>query len=200
MRLNCLKTAIGAVAIIAQFSFTTGVGEGNTSKTQRLINHAKWQATQEVTYDGSYRKIDYPNGDVPANIGVCTDVVIRAYRAIGIDLQLFIHEDMLLNKSIYDKKRKTNRLDRSIDHRRCPNIRTFLDRQGADLPVTKNGSDYLPGDLVFWDIAAGHVGIVIDQKVENTNRYYVVHNIGWGPYVSDFLFAADIVDHYRWYP
>jgi len=179
-------------------AFTTA--PETVSKTQTVIDHAKWQSTQDVTYDGSWRKIGYPNGDVPANIGVCTDVIIRAYRSIDVDLQVLVHEDMLANKSIYDQRRYTPKLDHNIDHRRCPNLQTYFTRQGAKLPVTKKGSDYLPGDIVFWDVAAGHVGLVVDVQVKGTSRYKVVHNIGGGPQMEDFLFGATIVDHYRWNP
>ena len=187
---------VGLSIFLASFSITPEV----KSKTQQVIDHALWQSEQYVTYDGSYRKIDYPNGDVPADIGVCTDVIIRAYRAIDIDLQVLIHEDMVKNKTVYDKRRRTAKLDRSIDHRRCPNMRTFFERQGAKQAVTNNGKDYLPGDIVFWDVAAGHVGIVVNEKVGDANRYMVVHNIGSGPQLDDFLFGARIVDHFRWYP
>ena len=191
-----------SLIVIVSFVWSsfTSVPEKPQSNKQTVIDHAIWQTSQEVTYDGSYRRIDYPNGDVPENIGVCTDVIIRAYRSINIDLQVLIHEDMVKNKSIYQKRRTTKTLDRSIDHRRCPNMRTFLERQGARVTVTRNGSDYEPGDIVFWDIAAGHVGMVVDTKVAGTDRYEVVHNIGWGPYQNDFLFEAEIVDHFRWWP
>ena len=194
----CSSTLL--LLFISSVNTFAGPGTEETNRKQTVIDHAKWQSTQDVTYDGSYRGIDYPNGDVPANIGVCTDVIIRGYRSIGIDLQQLIHEDMVKNKAVYQRLRKTPKLDKSIDHRRCPNIRTFLKRQGATQPISSNESDYLPGDIVFWDIAAGHVGIVIDELVEGTNRYKIVHNIGWGPYISDFLFEATIVDHYRWFP
>jgi uncharacterized protein YijF (DUF1287 family) len=167
---------------------------------QKVIAHAKWQTTQYVTYDGSYRRIPYPNGDVPANIGVCTDVIIRAYRAVGIDLQQLVHEDMVSNKAIYDKRRNTDKHDASIDHRRCPNLQTYFTRQNAKVEITENENDYKPGDVVFWNIAAGHVGMVVDEIVPGTNRYKVVHNIGGGPQLDDFLFGAIINGHYRWFP
>jgi uncharacterized protein YijF (DUF1287 family) len=170
------------------------------TKIDKVIAHAVWQTTQKVTYNGSYFKISYPNGDVPANIGVCTDVIIRAYRSIGVDLQQLIHEDMLANKDVYDKRRFSKIVDSNIDHRRVPNLQTFFTRQGSKLPISQKGSDYKPGDIVFWDIAAGHVGIVIDEKVPGTDRYYIVHNICCGPQKEDFLFSAKIVDHYRWIP
>lgn len=165
---------------------------------QKVIDKAKWQTTQQVKYDGRYYQIPYPNGDVPANIGVCTDVIIRAYRAIGKDLQKLVHEDMLINKAEYDKRKfYKKKVDSNIDHRRTFNLRTYFTRQGASKPIDGN---YLPGDIVFWDIAAGHVGIVVDVKVPGTNRYYVVHNICCGPQMEDFLFSAKIIDHYRWNP
>ena len=173
------------------------VGFTPTQK-QQIINHAKWQSTQNVTYDGRYISIAYPNGDVPPTIGVCTDVIIRAYRAIYIDLQQLIHEDMLLAHKTYNKRYFTKNIDKNIDHRRTQNIQTFLHRKKTAIPITNNSADYKPGDLVFWDIANGHVGIVIDKKVPNTNRYYMVHNIGNGPEIEDFLFKATIVDHFRW--
>lgn len=167
---------------------------------QKVINHAKWQTTQHVTYDGKYVQIDYPNGDVPATIGVCTDVIVRAYRSINKDLQKLIHEDMMVNKSVYDKRRYSKKIDSNIDHRRTQNIQTYLTRQGAKKPITKDEKDYLPGDIVFWDVAYGHVGIVVDKLVPGTSRYYVVHNICCGPKMEDFLFSSKIVDHYRWQP
>jgi uncharacterized protein len=197
------KRSIFGLAIIVftgLLSFTFYQDKSIPKTVQKVIDHAKWQSTQDVTYDGGYRRIDYPNGDVPANIGVCTDVIIRAYRAIDIDLQKLIHEDMVSHKASYDKRRKTKNLDKSIDHRRVPNMRTFFERKGAKLSISKKGSDYAPGDLVFWDVAAGHTGIVVDVKVAGTHRYKVVHNIGGGPQLEDFLFGAKIVDHYRWYP
>lgn len=167
-----------------------------TERTQKVINHAKWQSTQHVTYDGRYRQITYPGGDVPPEFGVCTDVIIRAYRSIQIDLQKLIHEDIINNPSSYN----VSKVDANIDHRRVPNMKRFLKRQGAQLPVGNKDTDYQPGDVVFWDVAAGHVGIVTDVKVPGTNRYKVVHNIGAGPELEDFLFSVTIVDHYRWNP
>ena len=167
-----------------------------TERMQKVIDHAKWQSTQQVTYDGKYRQISYPGGDVPANVGVCTDVIIRAYRAIDVDLQKLIHEDILASPSTYT----LDKVDANIDHRRVPNMRKFLKRKNAQEVVTNVGADYQPGDVVFWDVAAGHVGMVTDVKVPGTDRYKVVHNIGAGPELEDFLFRARVVDHYRWNP
>lgn len=186
-----MKKILLGILVVVLLAFTS-------QQKQKVIAHAVWQTTQEVTYDGRYISMSYPNGDVPANIGVCTDVVIRAYRAIDIDLQKLIHEDMLVARVIYNKKYYTKKIDKNIDHRRTQNMQTFLKRKGTSVVITKNATDYQPGDLVFWDIANGHVGIVIDKKVPNTNRYYMVHNIGGGPEIEDFLFNAKIVDHFRW--
>ena len=164
------------------------------------MDHAKWQVTQDVTYDGSYRQIDYPNGDVPAYIGVCTDVVIRAYRAIGIDMQVLIHEDLKTDLSYYypiHSKRGTAIVDANIDHRRVHIIRKFLDK---NYPESKLGStdEYKPGDIIIWD--NWHIGILIDEKVPGTDRYYGIHNVGAGPEKSDFYYDDDNLDHYRWKP
>lgn len=171
--------------IIMLISFTSF---GQISK---VIEHAKWQTTQDVIYDPSYVSIDYPGGDVPANTGVCSDVIVRAFRAINKDLQVLIHEDMKANMSYY-KVTKTNK---NIDHRRCKNLIKYFKRHNLTLPIN---SEYKPGDIVFWDIAVGHVGIVSDKKVPGTNRYYIIHNICCGPREEDFLFESKIVLHVRW--
>lgn len=171
-----------------------------TGTFQEIVDHAKWQTTQDVTYDGSYVKLDYPNGDVASDKGVCTDVIVRAYRAVGIDLQQLIHEDMVYDLKAYNRLYQTEYIDKSIDHRRTQNIQSFLTRQGAKQPVTQVGSDYHPGDIVFWKTYTGHVGIVIDEKVPGTNRHYIVHNNGRGPVKQDYLFRLAIIDHYRWDP
>ncbi len=160
---------------------------------KKIVDHAIWQTTQETWYNPAYVKIDYPWGDVDMSIGVCTDVIIRAFRADSLDLQKEIHEDILKYPSNYNLKV----VDRNIDHRRCKNIRNYIKRHNGTIPVTKNAKDYLPGDLVFWDCGLEHVGIVTDQKVEGTDRYYVVHNIGRGPQIEDYLFLAPIIYHGR---
>ena len=158
------------------------------------------QTKTKITYDPSYFSIPYPNGDVDPSIGVCTDVVIRAYRKLGYDLQKLIHEDMKKAHAVYNKRRMTKILDTNIDHRRTPNMETYFTRQGAKQTVTENPADYLPGDIVFWDVATGHVGIVVDEKVPGTDRNYIVHNICCGVQKEDFLFGSKIVGHYRWNP
>lgn len=171
------------------------------SNTRKLVEAAIQQTHKRVTYDGSYFVIPYPNGDVPDSLGVCTDVIIRAYRKVGYDLQKLIHEDMKRAFSIYNARRHSDRIDANIDHRRTPNMEVFFTRFGKKLTITDSAKDYLPGDIVFWDVSAGHVGIVTNQRsTEDTSRFLIVHNIGSGPRLQDYLFDAKITGHYRYTP
>jgi len=168
----------------------------------RVIEGAKKQVGVTVGYDGSYRRIGYPNGDVPRETGVCTDVIIRAYRHIGVDLQKLVHEDMKTHFAAYPKNWGLRRPDTNIDHRRVPNLATFFTRRGAKLSVTRKGADYRPGDIVTWRLSSGvpHIGLVSDVRAPNTDRYLVVHNIGGGAQIEDVLFAYALTGHYRWAP
>ncbi len=165
-----------------------------------LPGAARLQTRVPVTYDGTYLRIPYPMGDVPANRGVCTDVVIRAYRAIGIDLQVLVHEDMLSNFSSYPKLWGMSKPDTSIDHRRVPNLQKFLDRAGARMAISRSGDTYLPGDLVMWMLPGNlpHIGIVSDRRATGSDRLMIIHNIGSGPREEDMLFAYTITGHYRY--
>jgi uncharacterized protein YijF (DUF1287 family) len=167
---------------------------------QKLSDAAKELTKQEVIYDPSYFAIDYPNGDVPSDRGVCTDVVIRAYRLLGIDLQKEVHEDMKLNFSIYPKKWGLKTTDRNIDHRRVPNLMTFFERKGEVKLKSRNPKDYLPGDIVCWDLGGGitHIGIVIDRLSNDGLRPLIVHNIGAGQVVEDLLCKYRIIGHYTY--
>lgn len=166
----------------------------------RLVKATKEIIDPTVIYDPSYVKLSYPGGDVPAGRGVCTDVVIRAYRKLGIDLQKEVHEDMKANFHLYPTRWGMKTTDRNIDHRRVPNLMTFFSRHGETLPKSKKAEDYRPGDIVCWDLPGNlpHIGIVIDQKVFDTNRYMVVHHIGRGQIAEDCLFAYTITGHYRY--
>lgn len=159
------------------------------------------QTTQTTSYDASYVKLDYPNGDVPLNTGVCADVVVRSFRKAGIDLQKELHEDMKKNFAKYPKKWGARRPDPNIDHRRVPNLMTWFDRQGKTRPATRDTKDYLPGDVVAWELDNGlpHIGMVSKIKVEGMERYAVVHNIGLGARIEDVLFAWKITGHYRYF-
>ena len=169
--------------------------------SDKLVNAALERTKHKVTYDGSYRKIAYPNGDVPDNIGVCSDVVIRAYRQVGIDLQKEVHEDMKGNFSLYPKNWGLKRTDTNIDHRRVPNLQVFFRRHGAEFSVSKDPGHYLPGDLVTWTVQGSlpHIGIVSDARTLLGKRPLMVHNIGRGPVLEDMLFEYPITGHYRFY-
>ncbi|MDQ2180750.1 DUF1287 domain-containing protein [Marinifilum sp. D714] len=170
------------------------------SFSDQLAIAAKELTKQHVVYDPSYFAIDYPNGDVPADRGVCTDVVIRAYRMLGIDLQKEVHEDMKANFALYPKNWGLKTTDKNIDHRRVPNLMTFFERKGMIKAKTRNLKDYLPGDIVCWDLGGGitHIGIVIDQMSRDGKRPLFVHNIGAGQVVEDLLNKYTIIGHYSY--
>jgi len=169
--------------------------------SKKLVEAAIERTNHIVRYDGAYRKIRYPDGDVPDDIGVCTDVVIRSYRKLGIDLQKDLHEDMKQNFYLYPKLWRLTRPDTNIDHRRVPNLQTFFTRKGVVLPVTQNPDDYVAGEIVTWMLPGNlaHIGIVIDMRSEDGNMPLIVHNIGSGPVIEDILFAYQITGHYRYH-
>ena len=158
----------------------------------RVVEVARAQVGKTRFYDSAYRSIPYPNGDVPIVTGVCTDIVIRAYRHAGVDLQVLVHEDMKRNFSAYPRTWGLRKPDPNIDHRRVPNLATFLRRNGAALPVTRRAADYKPGDIVTWRLSSGvpHIGIV-------ANGERVIHNIGNGAQEEDMLFDYELTGHYR---
>jgi len=164
----------------------------------RLSNAALELTKQKVTYDPKYYSIEYPNGDIPSDRGVCTDVVIRAYRKLGIDLQKEVHEDMKANFSKYPKIWGLKTTDRNIDHRRVPNLMVFFKRKGTEKAKSKIATDYLPGDIVCWNLGGGttHIGIVVNRKSTDGKRYMIVHNIGGGQVLADCLFDFRIIWHY----
>ena len=168
-----------------------------------LVSAAIDRTKNDVRYDGVYIPIAYPNGDVPKNIGVCTDVVIRSYRKLGIDLQVLVHEDMSKNFDAYPSKRiwGLTKTDRNIDHRRVPNLQTFFSRHGKELPITAKAKDYQAGDIVTWILPGNlpHIGIVTD-RVSESGPPLIVHNIRSGPSLDDMLFAYEITGHYRYVP
>lgn len=168
---------------------------------EKLVDAATEQTNYKVVYDPSYIRIDYPNGDVPENQGVCADVIIRAYRKLGMDLQKEAHEDMAENFDLYPKLWGLEKPDTNIDHRRVPNLMVFFKRKGQTLPITENPNDYLPGDIVIWDLSHGktHIGIVIDKLSSNKQRPLIVHNVGIGPKINDVLFEWKIIGHFRYF-
>ena len=175
---------------------------GEPTDFSKKLGQAAIERTKHVVrYDGSYRKIGYPNGDVPNYLGVCTDVLIRSYRKLGIDLQKDIHEDMKANFVVYPKLWGLSEPDPNIDHRRVSNLQTLFKRKGIVLPVTKSPKDYVAGDIVSWMLPGNlpHIGIVIDSGSGDGGRPLVVHNIGAGPVIEDILFKYQITGHYRYY-
>ena len=166
-----------------------------------VVAAARAQVGVTTSYDPSYVRLAYPGGDVPRDRGVCSDVVVRAFRGAGIDLQRLVHEDMAAHFRDYPALWGLRGPDRNIDHRRVPNLRRYLERRGFALPVTTQSVDYRPGDIVSWVLPNGlaHVGVVSDRRAVLANgRLLVVHNIGQGAREEDVLFAWRQNGHYRW--
>ncbi len=169
-----------------------------------IVDAALERTKHNVRYDGAYFSINYPNGDVPSNIGVCTDVIIRTYRSMGIDLQQLVHEDISANFSQYPSKRiwGLTKPDTNIDHRRVPNLQVFFTRYGSALPVTANKTDYQKGELVTWLLPGNlpHIGMVSDITNSVSGNPMIVHNIGRGAELQDMLFDYKITGHYKYLP
>ncbi len=169
-----------------------------------IVNALIHRTTQPVTYDGAYHKLEYPGGDVPANIGVCTDVLIRSYRQLDIDLQKLVHEDMQNNFRAYPSKRiwGLTKPDKNIDHRRVPNLQVYFERHAKVLTKSLNAEDYKAGDIVTWMLPGNlpHIGMVVNEIAQGSGNPLIVHNIGRGPEMSDMLFAYTITGHYRFVP
>lgn len=169
---------------------------------KKLLESAVEQTTITKGYDPAYVVLPYPNGDVPIETGVCSDVVIRSFRKAGIDLQKEVHEDMMANFSVYPKKWGLKSADSNIDHRRVSNLQTFFTRKGKSLPITDKGDDYKPGDIVAWDLdgkGMTHIGLVSNIWNEKTKRYGIIHNIGGGAQSEDRIFDWKIIGHYRYF-
>ena len=181
-------------------SIVDGTKKAVTMK-ERFILGAVTQYGVTNSYNGAYKKLSYPNGDVDISTGVCTDVIVRSFRAVEIDLQREIHRDMKRNFRKYPQKWGLRRPDKNIDHRRVPNMEVYFKRKGYQIALGKQGdfSNYLPGDLVVWRINNDltHIGIVSDQKVPETSRYYIIHNPFQGVEISDWLAEFEIINHFR---
>jgi len=188
--------------IIALLCIVVHAVNAQSAFHKQLADSALTLTKDKVSYDPSYFTIKYPNGDVPTDKGVCTDVVIRAYRKLGIDLQKEVHEDMSAHFSIYPKIWGLSRTDKNIDHRRVPNLMTFFKRKGGALTITKKPEDYLEGDIVCWNLggAITHIGIVANKKSRNHKRPLIIHNIGAGQVLEDCLFRYKIIGHFRYQP
>jgi uncharacterized protein len=200
-----VRLALGLIAIhgnLVSGQLASAQPRSRAEFLQQLAASAIERTHHSVRYDPAYVRIPYPGGDVPAGTGVCTDEIIRAYRAVGVDLQKEVHEDMMQNFSLYPHRWSAQRRgpDANIDHRRVPNLMVFFQRKGETLPITTRGEDYLPGDLVTWDLGSGvpHIGIVVDQRGPSS-RFMIVHNIGQGPRMEDVLFNWKLTGHYRYF-
>ncbi len=187
--------------ILLVFLFVVINAFGQSANALKLSDAALALTKQKVIYDPAYFSIPYPNGDVPTGKGVCTDVVIRAYRTgLAIDLQKEVHLDMKPNFKLYPKNWGRKTTDRNIDHRRVYNLMVFFKRKGEVKQMTKNPDDYKPGDIVCWNLSGNisHIGVVINKKSADGKRYLIVHNIGGGQVIEDCLFAWKIIGHYQY--
>jgi uncharacterized protein YijF (DUF1287 family) len=188
------------VAVAMVFCALSAAHAEREPRLEALLAAAAAQIGVTVHYDGSYQRLAYPGGDVSPDRGVCTDVIVRAYRAIGVDLQQLVHDDMRAAFDAYPPLWGMRGTDRNIDHRRVPNLARFFQRQDAAIAITQQGSDYLAGDIVTWRLPSGlpHIGFVASERIDN--RPLVIHNIGAGTQREDSLFAFEITGHYRYRP
>lgn len=186
-------------------SSTTGLELIKNPKTsaEKIVNGAKIQAIDRVRYDAAYLTIPYPNGDVPKDQGACTDVVVRALRSAGYDLQKLIHEDMSAHFSLYPQKWGMRGPDSNIDHRRVPNHITFMKRFGRSLPLATEGEaakTWKAGDLVYWTLTPSsltHCGVISNER--NAHGIpLVIHNIGPTARQEDCLNSWRIIGHFRY--
>lgn len=184
--------------LLILFSSTAACAQ--TSFYVKLSAAAIELTKQNISYDPAYFVIEYPNGDVPQGKGVCTDVIIRAYRKQGIDLQKKVHEDMLRYFSLYPQTWGLKRPDKNIDHRRVPNLMVYFSRHGKIKPLSAQSEDYLPGDIVCWNLGGSitHIGLVVNKKSIDGKRNLIVHNIGSGQVLEDCLFNYKIIGHYSY--
>jgi uncharacterized protein len=209
---NAVGTAVKAIvkmigAALVALVWTEAMGERLSAPlslpTERLIAAARAQVGVTTIYDPTFVKLAYPGGDLPRERGVCTDVIVRAYRdAFGIDLQQLVHEDMLASFKSYPAAWGLKAPDASIDHRRVLNLKVFFNRKGREFPVSRSPVDYAPGDLVTQELPGGlpHIVVVSDARSQDGVRPLVIHNIGQGTKIEDTLFVYRITGHYRYGP
>lgn len=202
LRLSCALAAFG-IASITPGPVSPAQSAPSNPRAKKLVAAARAQIGVTTAYDPAYRTLAYPDGDVPRSRGVCTDVVIRAYRdGLGLDLQKRVHEDMKAHFAAYPAKWGLHRPDRNIDHRRVPNLQTFFTRQKAAIVPPGPDSDvFLPGDVVTLILpgALDHVVIVSDTMTPDGKRPLVIHNIGNGTQEEDALSAFRISGQYRFF-
>jgi uncharacterized protein YijF (DUF1287 family) len=173
-----------------------------STPVRQIVENAIDQTKITTGYSQKYFKLTYPKGDPPIETGACTDVVIRAFRHAGVDLQKEVHEDMAANFSVYPNKWGLTKTDTNIDHRRVPNLQTFFTRKKRSLSITNSPTDYQPGDVVTWDLDGNgmtHIGLVSNIWSGTGDRYLIVHNIGAGTHAEDILFNWKITGHFRYF-
>jgi uncharacterized protein len=189
-----------ASAFAASPAFATSQFSEPKPRALKLISAAESQIGVTLSYDPNYTKIAYPNGDVPMERGVCTDVVVRAYRqAFGADLQKLVHEDMKNNFAVYPTKWGLKKPDTNIDHRRVPNLQTFFTRQKAQLSVSKDAVDYKPADIITMLLPGNltHIALITHYANSDGTKPLCIHNIGGGAKLEDVLFTFPLTGHYR---
>lgn len=191
------KTITATLLLIALLADPAAAERGPGQVGRLLARAAAHQVGVTNFYDPSYTRLPYPGGDVPLERGVCADVVVRAFRAIGVDLQVEVHEDMRKDFAAYPRRWGLRSPDGNIDHRRVPNLMRYFERRGKQLPLV---GAYLPGDVVAWRLPNGlyHIGVVAEERLSAQNRSLMIHNIGAGTRREDVLYAFDIIGHYRW--
>lgn len=179
----------------------SGLVSAQSAEALKAVNAARSQIGVTTAYDPAYSQLAYPMGDVPMQRGVCSDVLVRAYRKAGVDFQVLVHKDMQNNFSAYPKLWGLKKTDANIDHRRVPNLEYFFRRQGKALSDVLTAESFKPGDIVSWRLGNGlaHIGVVSDRKSIFGSRPLIIHNIGQGTQEEDVLFAWRIVGHYRWF-
>lgn len=193
-----------ATPLFLTLLLASATASANPHIAQQLVSAADERTYHPVVYDGSYQRIGFPWGDVSNNVGVCSDVVVRAYRKLGIDLQHLVNHDMSLNFSAYPSfsQWRLTKPDPNIDHRRVLNLQVFFARAGQNLPISYRPQDYNPGDMVTWNIRAGmpHIGIVSNRLAKDGVTPLIIHNIGKGPVYENVLFGMNITGHFRYHP
>lgn len=199
-----MRNSATVAALIGLFSLGAGAAYGApqpSHQIRQVVAGAVEQTGYTRLYDPTYVQLAYPGGDPPPDRGVCSDVVVRAFRRAGVDLQKEIHEDMARHFAAYPNSWHMRGPDPNIDQRRVPNLMTYFTRMGKAQPITKQPEDYLPGDVVAWDLGNGvlHIGVITDTRAPDSRDYEIVHNIGAGARLEDVLFSWTIIGHYRYF-
>ncbi len=188
------------IVVVTASTTVAQIASPQATFADSLVAVALERTRHQVVYDGSYQSLAYPGGDVADDRGVCTDLIIRCFRVLGVDLQKEVHEDMLKDFPAYPNLWNLSRPDANIDHRRVPNLQRYFEGRNLELPITSNPADFQPGDLVTWMLPGNlpHIGIVAKEKSRDGHRHLVIHNIGRGPRQEDCLLDFPITGHYRY--